>query len=120
MPGRRAARNGGKGKEGVAPSLMEQLLSEAPDYAERMRRGVLLKYGDVIEGVIMQRDRDEFLVEIGASSEGIVPRKEYSSLTAEEVASLLPGERILVFVLQPENADGHTVVSIDKARQGPG
>jgi len=92
-------------------NLMEQLLAE-PDTDVRT-----LKYGDVLEGTVMQRDRDEVLVDIGSKSEGIIPSKELSSLSDEEKSTLDTGDTVLVFVLQPENADGHAVLSIDRARQ---
>ncbi|MGN6485700.1 MAG: 30S ribosomal protein S1 [Thermomicrobiales bacterium] len=92
-------------------SLMEQFLSDpSHDYKT-------LKYGDVLEGIIMHIDRDELLVDIGSKAEGIVPAKEYSSLSAEEKDALQVGDTLLVFVVQPENAEGHPVVSIDRARQ---
>lgn len=76
-----------------------------------------LKYGDVIDGVIMRLDREEILVDIGSKSEGVVPTREYSSLSSEEKAALTIGDNVLVFVVQPENQEGHAVVSIDRARQ---
>ncbi len=92
-------------------SLMEQFLSDpSHDYKS-------LKYGDVMDGVIMHLDREEILVDIGSKSEGIVPSREYSSLSAEERQALAVGDTILVFVVQPENPEGHAVVSIDRARQ---
>jgi small subunit ribosomal protein S1 len=94
-----------------AASLMEQFLNDpSHDYKS-------LKYGDVMDGVIMHLDREEILVDIGSKSEGIVPSREYSSLTPEEKAALHVGDTILVFVVQPENQEGHAVVSIDRARQ---
>ncbi|MCC7023256.1 MAG: 30S ribosomal protein S1 [Thermomicrobiales bacterium] len=94
-----------------AASLMEQFLNDpSHDYKS-------LKYGDVMDGVIMHLDRDEILVDIGSKSEGIVPSREYSSMTPEERQALAIGETILVFVVQPENQEGHAVVSIDRARQ---
>ncbi|CAA9557471.1 MAG: SSU ribosomal protein S1p [uncultured Thermomicrobiales bacterium] len=95
----------------VEQSLMQQLLND-PSHDYRS-----LKYGDVLDGHVMQRDRDEFLIDIGSKSEGIIPSKEYSTLTPDEVAALKVGDQVLVFVVQPENQDGHTVLSIDKARQ---
>jgi small subunit ribosomal protein S1 len=92
-------------------SLMEQFLSD-PDHDYKT-----LKYGDVLESVVMHKDRDELLVDIGSKAEGIVPAKEYSSLTDEEKEALAVGDTILVFVVQPENQEGHPVVSIDRARQ---
>ena len=94
-----------------AVSLMEQYLSD-PSHGYKT-----LKYGDVIDGVIMRLDRDEILVDIGSKSEGIVPSREFSSLPAEEKDALSIGDNVLVFVVQPENQEGHAVVSIDRARQ---
>jgi small subunit ribosomal protein S1 len=92
-------------------SLMEQFLNDpSHDYKS-------LKYGDVMDGVIMHLDREEILVDIGSKSEGIVPSREYSSLSPEERQALAVGDTILVFVVQPENPEGHAVVSIDRARQ---
>jgi small subunit ribosomal protein S1 len=94
-----------------AASLMEQFLSDpSHDYKS-------LKYGDVMDGVIMHLDREEILVDIGSKSEGIVPSREYSSLSQEERGALAVGDTVLVFVVQPENQEGHAVVSIDRARQ---
>lgn len=94
-----------------AASLMEQFLSDpSHDYKS-------LKYGDVMDGIIMHVDREELLVDIGSKSEGVVPAKEYSSMTSEEKDALAIGDHILVFVVQPENQEGHAVVSIDRARQ---
>ncbi len=94
-----------------AASLMEQFLNDpSHDYKS-------LKYGDVMDGVIMHLDREEILVDIGSKSEGIVPSREYSSLSSDERHALAVGDTILVFVVQPENQEGHAVVSIDRARQ---
>ena len=92
-------------------SLMEQFLNDPThDYKT-------LKYGDVMDGIVMHIDRDELLVDIGSKSEGIVPAREYSTLSSEERQNLAIGDTILVFVVQPENNEGHAVVSIDRARQ---
>jgi small subunit ribosomal protein S1 len=70
-----------------------------------------------MDGVIMHVDREELLVDIGSKSEGVVPAREYSSLSQEEKQGLNIGDTVLVFVVQPENQEGHAVVSIDRARQ---
>ena len=63
-------------------SLMEQFLNDpSHDYKS-------LKYGDVMDGVIMHLDREEILVDIGSKSEGIVPSREYSSLSPDERQAL--------------------------------
>ncbi len=91
-------------------ALMEQLLNE-PNSALKQ-----LHYGEVLEGTVMHRDRDEILVDIGAKSEGIVPNKELQTLTNIELAEIKVGDQILVFVVQAENQEGHAVLSIDKAK----
>ncbi len=104
--------NGDAGMETVdGASLMEQFLNDpSHDYKT-------LKYGDVMDGIVMHVDREELLVDIGSKSEGIVPAREYSTLSSEERQNLAIGDTILVFVVQPENNEGHAVVSIDRARQ---
>ena len=91
-------------------SLMEQLLND-PSSALKT-----LHYGEVIEGTVMHKDRDEILVDIGAKSEGVVPNKELQTLTGDELKDIKVGDQILVFVVQPENQEGHAVLSIDKAK----
>lgn len=91
-------------------SLMEQLLNESSSSFKT------LHYGEVIDGVVMHKDRDEILVDIGAKSEGIVPNKEVQTLTPDEMGEIKLGEQILVFVIQPENQEGHAILSIDKAK----
>uniref|UniRef100_A0A7C1JUG9 30S ribosomal protein S1 n=1 Tax=Thermomicrobium roseum TaxID=500 RepID=A0A7C1JUG9_THERO len=77
----------------------------------------LFRYGDVVEGEVMYVGRDEILVDIGGKCEGVVPSREFQTLTPEELGRLRPGDRIMVFVLQPEDQAGQAVLSIDRARQ---
>ena len=91
-------------------SLMEQLLN---DPASRPRT---FEYGQVLEGTIMFKDREEMLVDIGSKSEGIVPNREFQTLSVEEIEVLHIGDSLLVFVVQPQNQEGYTVLSVDKAR----
>ena len=102
---------GTDGEDDAGRALMEQLLADPThDYHT-------LKYGDVLEGTVMHADRDEILVDIGSKSEGIIPSREFSTLSDDERRALGVGDPLLVFVVQPENQDGHAVVSIDRARQ---
>ena len=96
---------------GDVASLMEAFLAN-PDHDYKT-----LKYGDVMDGIVMHVDRDELLVDIGSKAEGKIPAKEYSDLTPAEKNALAIGDTILVFVVQPEDSEGHPVVSINRARQ---
>jgi small subunit ribosomal protein S1 len=92
-------------------ALFQELLRDpAHDYR-------LFRYGDVVEGTIMSIHPDEILVDIGGKSEGVVPAREFSTLSPEELAQLRPGDRVLVFVMQAEDQAGQAVLSIDRARQ---
>jgi len=92
-------------------ALMEQYLQDpAHGYYN-------LQYGDIVEGTVMQIERDEILVDIGAKSEGAVPSKEMLSLSPEEREQIQVGDEVLVFVVQAEDKEGRAVLSLDKARQ---
>jgi small subunit ribosomal protein S1 len=62
----------------------------------------------------MSLEREGVLVDVGSKSEGIIPRNEMHSLGPN--ASLEPGEKVLVFVMQSETGEGQILLSIDKAR----
>ncbi len=83
------------------------------DYASSFRE---LRKGDIIEGVVMRIDREEVLVDVGAKSEGIIPLNELSrqsNVPPETVVSV--GERIWVYVLEPENDFGNPILSKRRA-----
>lgn len=75
-----------------------------------------LRRGDVIEGQVMGSDRDGVLVDIGSKSEGIIPPNEMHSLGTEGAARLQSGDKVLVYVLQPESSEGQIILSVDRAR----
>ncbi len=96
--------------ENSSISLMEQLLNSPSSLPGKFQ------YGQVLEGIVMYKDRDELLVDVGAKSEGIVPSRELQTVTTEEMKEIQVGSPILVFVVLPENQDGLTVLSVDKAK----
>lgn len=75
-----------------------------------------LRRGDIIEGAVVGTDRDAILVDIGAKSEGIIPPNEMNCLQPEGPSKLQVGEKVLVFVLQPESSEGQIILSLDRAR----
>ncbi len=79
-----------------------------------------LKRGDVIEGVVVRIDKDEVLVDIGSKSEGLIPAHEMRDPHGNPTETLRVGDTILVYVLQPENQDGHVVLSINRAQAEKG
>jgi ribosomal protein S1 len=74
-----------------------------------------LAYGDIVEGVVVRVDPDEVLVDIGAKSEGVISNRELSGRN-EAAVILVSGERVKVYVLQPEDEEGRVILSLRKAR----
>ena len=75
-----------------------------------------LRKGEVIEGTIMGIQRDGVLVDLGAKSEGLIPANEMHSMGADPISKVAVGEKILVYVTQPEADQGQVMLSVDKAR----
>jgi ribosomal protein S1 len=88
---------------------MEEFLNQEEASSKR------LAHGDIIDGVVVRVDPDEVLVDVGSKSEGVISSRE---LGTREVGApdLHAGDRIKVFVLQPENEDGNVVLSLRRAR----
>ena len=76
-----------------------------------------LRENEVITGTVMRVDRREgVLVDVGAKSEGIIRPNELSrdsSLNPEDIVKV--GDKIKVYVLEPENQDGVPVLSKKRA-----
>jgi len=92
------------------PMGMGALLEEEDLEYKHLRRG------DVVEGMVMGTDRDGVVVDIGSKSEGIIPPHEMHSLGPEPASRLSEGDKVLVYVLQPETPEGQILVSLDRAR----
>ncbi len=94
---------------GALPTMADLLKEEETSGFKTLRRG------EIIEGSIMQVDRESIMVDVGSKTEGIVPSHEMRSVTPEDLARMGVGDPILVYVLQPENQEGQVVLSLDRA-----
>jgi small subunit ribosomal protein S1 len=73
--------------------------------------------GDVIEGMVVRIEPDEILVDIGLKAEGYVPeREQWDNRLDEPRPDYQVGEKILVYVVQPEG-DGRAMLSFRRAAQ---
>lgn len=68
-----------------------------------------LKKGDLITGDIVDIKKGTVLVDIGGKSEGVIMGKE---LATREKVDLKVGEKIMVYVVNPEDPDGNIVLSL--------
>ena len=74
--------------------------------------------GEIREGTIVDRRHNEFLVDIGAKSEGIIPSQEIETLDSDVVEhNLIVGNKISVFVVNPEDHNGNIILSYQRAAE---
>lgn len=66
--------------------------------------------GDIIEGTIIKANEGEYIVDVGGRAEGIVAGKEMK-LDGKKLEKK-PGDKVLVFVVSPENKQGQIELSI--------
>jgi len=74
------------------------------------------KPGQLVEGTIISKGREEVLVDVGAKSEGIISRGEFEE-SERSIDDLVVGEKILATVVQSENDQGYLVLSLKKAER---
>ncbi len=98
-----------EGSEGEG-NPMAELLKE-PGHSLRS-----VKRGDVVDGVIVRKDPEEILVDIGLKSEGVLSTKELPTTGYGSFDEVNVGDEVLVYVMQPETPEGHAVVSLKRAR----
>jgi len=89
--------------------LMDKLLFENPPRKP-------LRRGEIIDGTIMEINDEGLLLNIGHKSEGVVPQREMRSIPKIDYEKLNKGSEVVALVINPEDDDGTTVLSVDKAR----
>ena len=75
-----------------------------------------LSKGDVVEGTIMDIRPGSIVVDVGYKSEGIVAGKELKSEIVD-LDKLKVGDKLLVYVVKPEDEEGRLVLSIRRTQQ---
>jgi small subunit ribosomal protein S1 len=89
---------------------MEDLLSQGDYMYERPKRG------EIRTGTVVLVGPDEIVVDVGAKREGVVSPQDMERLSPEERATISVGDEIPVYVVNPEDRDGNTIVSIHLAQ----
>ena len=75
-----------------------------------------LRRGEIITGTVMGASPDGVIVDVGTKTEAVIPQSEMLSLGVDGQSRLKAGDSVRVMVLQPMSAEGHGVVSLDRAR----
>ena len=90
------------------PTTMAEAMAQAPEISG-------LKVGDVIDGTIVSTSPTSILVDVGEKSEGIIPGRELERMNRETLDMLKPGEKIPVFVVNPNDHQGNIILSVNRA-----
>lgn len=108
--------------ETPAPSAAEPVATQEED-EERYSMAAFgqlqqLQRDTVVDGTVMRVDREGVLVDVGAKSEGIIRLNELSreagpNVNPESIVQV--GDKIRVYVLEPENQEGIPVLSKKRA-----
>jgi small subunit ribosomal protein S1 len=88
---------------------MDEYLTNGYDYQAPRR-------GDIRTGVVIEVRDQGLVVDIGFKREGLVPVEDLERLDEETRAEIQTGAKVSVFVLRPEDKEGHPVLSIHQAR----
>jgi small subunit ribosomal protein S1 len=86
--------------------------------AELLEQGydqMLPKRGDAVEGVIVEINPTEILIDIGSKCEGIVTARDLDQLDPSVRKSLRVGDKVLACVVRPEDSNGNVVLSLSRA-----
>ncbi|GAB1420475.1 hypothetical protein MASR2M15_05730 [Anaerolineales bacterium] len=76
-----------------------------------------LRRGDVIEGVIEGTSPTEIKIALPNGVVGIVPNRELEMMSAQNLQELVEGDKIHVYVVNPRNHRGNTILSINHAME---
>jgi small subunit ribosomal protein S1 len=87
---------------------MQELLDQQPHEPR-------FKKGELIEGVVASTSPTEILIDVGLKSEGVISGKELERMDRETLENLKVGEKVLAYVLNPEDRNGNVVLSLNRA-----
>lgn len=97
-----------KTKTQSEPQTMAELLAQTAYPIKGLRRG------ELVEGRITSISPREILIDVGVKSEGIVADRDYS-LISDLLKTLKVNDKVIVYVVNPEDDNGHLILSLRKA-----
>lgn len=91
-------------------SQIDKFLSDESNQVKTFNKG------DIVEGDVVDVREGMVIVDIGYKSEGIVAGRELKSETLDW-RELKPGDKVLVYVVKPEDEEGQLILSIRRTQQ---
>jgi len=98
--------------EAEGTSMMALLLEEGDFLPSRYQRG------DVVEGAVVSKSRDQLTVNLGAKQEAVVPASDIARVPKAVWDAVQPGDTIQLVVMRPDGRDGEIVLSLSQALTG--
>jgi small subunit ribosomal protein S1 len=102
-------KEGRETKENGSTYSMEELLENSYAYRPFQR-------GDILQGVVVSATPTEILIDIGAKTEGVVSSRELERIGPEAIEKLSVGDKVPVYVLNPEDKNGNVILSLNRAQ----
>ncbi|MFN2281996.1 MAG: 30S ribosomal protein S1, partial [Anaerolineales bacterium] len=91
---------------------MEALLAQ-----EGLGLGNIPERGDIRKGVITAITPNEILIDVQSKADGLIAGRELEAINPETLKNFQVGEEIMVYVLEPEDINGHVVLSYTRAQE---
>lgn len=87
------------------PITMKELVEEAGNNL------IPFKQNEIIPVTVITAGGNRILVDVNGITLGIIPQREFS----QDIAEIKPGDKILAYVISPENDEGYVVLSLRRA-----
>ncbi|RLC57873.1 MAG: hypothetical protein DRI80_14460, partial [Chloroflexota bacterium] len=94
-------------QDSVEPN-MDEYLTDRYNYRVPRR-------GDIRTGIVIEADDRGLIVDVGLKREGLVPAEDLARLDEETRSEIQIGTTVSVLVIQPEDREGHPILSIHQA-----
>ncbi len=111
----------GEDAEAAEPRSMEELVAEAEDEGMSMMELLMeegdyfpesFERGDLVEGTLVRKDKNQLILDIGAKQEAVVPSSDLARLPDGYLDGVTVGDTVKGVILRP---DGEMVVSVYQA-----
>jgi small subunit ribosomal protein S1 len=97
--------------------INEDLYSQIDEYLDDKSKQIKqFSRGEIVEGTVVDVRDGLVIVDIGYKSEGIIAGRELKSETIDWT-KLEPGDKVLVYVVKPEDEEGQLILSIRRTQQ---
>jgi small subunit ribosomal protein S1 len=73
--------------------------------------------GDLIEGTIKETSPTSVIVTLEEETDGVIPGRELERMATNIIEELTVGEKITVYVVNPNDHEGRTILSVNRAME---